>query len=304
MLSLFIFSLFLSFSLSSQDLSSEQSNSLPVRALPLRSFEQDIAPHLTAHDARLLLNLLYWSYKRSAQTCIVQREALTSLNQHWKTWQVCAERRFDPSSSVPHDHSAATACASYMRERARFHTIHTTYMQVISTTTAESSYTSPRLFEFVQELRSSARLDVANELWNHFSEVREQLQKEFLAHQELLRNHLPLGSSLSPAYKTGDVHDRGIFDIFTSMAAFSFQEFDEIFISRSDQLFGYFITLQQLFNELWTTIETTRANFYRSYFMTVRTYLITHAFPKECFLNLFDEHGMLALGQPTYTLML
>ena len=68
------------------------------------------------------------------------------------------------------------------------------------------------------------------------------------------------------------------------------------------ELFKYFMTMQSLFTDLWKTIEETRLQFYRSYFHCVRNGMIARNFPPESFLNLFNQDGMLAPGQQTFTL--
>jgi len=303
---------------------------LSLHAAPKCSFDDAaielLVSQISPHDARLLLNLFYWSYQRSEQTLLLQEQALRNLNEQWQVWYRCALRRVDAGSSsanlsygssmqeVPpggvehiakHCFGGGTQTGqaafvkedshrTFLRAAADFHKTQTTYTFVIDATTKAGSYTAPEAFAFVAAVRSESRRLVLCELWDHFQEIKKELEAQLSGHQELWNHQIPSLLDLAAHHvRSTTPTDKSVSTMLAQHAALAFNHFDKLFMEKSDELFGYCVTMQGLFNKLWERIERVRADYYRILFLKLHTAMRNCHLPAASFCNLFNERGLL-----------
>lgn len=224
----------------------------------------------SAHDARLLLNLLYWSYERSSSTLLTQAAAEKNLHEQWNAWQACADRRLNPKAiAAPfHEHEQHEAFEALDRQ---FHTTQSQYSAIVALATDACRYSHQPVAFFVESIREQARQHVMHIMQQHLAVVAKELEQQLGTQTLAMRS---------------DSDSRGLIAyLINQIAVASFAQLDASWRLSSNHLMMQFLHIQGLFNGLWETIETARATFYKTYFNLVHRVMCEYHFPSESFTN-------------------
>jgi hypothetical protein len=228
----------------------------------------------STHDVRLLLNLVYWSYRRSQSTLLTQASAEKNLCEQWEAWQSCADRRLNPKAvAVPfHQHMHHKVFEKLQEE---FHITQFQYASIVELAADGYHYTHQPIASFVEALREQARQHVMHIMKQHLAAVAKDLE------QHLGTQTLALRSD----------HRGLITYLINQIAVTSFAHLDTSWRMRSNQLMLEFLHIQELFNSIWVTIEVARTRFYETYFRLIVDVMREYKFPASSFTNLAQIPG-------------
>lgn len=221
------------------------------------------------HDAQVLLNLLYWSYKRSHNSLATQKAAEKNLREQWAAWQSCADRRLNPKAVSMHyqKHGNHELFEVLQKE---FHDTQSQYSYIVEVATDAARYSSAAIAPFVASFREKSRRHVMHTIKHQLAVMAEELERQLREHALDLRSE-----------------HRGVISyLINTIAVASFAQLDASWRDHSNQLMGQFLNIQEVFNSVWTTIETTRAAFYTTYFELVCQVMRELDFPAASFTNL------------------
>jgi len=245
---------------------------------PTRAEIHSVLAVCSYYDAQLALNLLYYSYERSMSTCTMQEEYMHYLRGVWNQWHSCAQRRFNPSRL---SHNTNNQIVS--SDTTHFHTIATRYAQITNDAYHNSQIVSPHLRALIEQTRAASRSYALSTIWDTYSTTAASLFHELITQESLCHE---LEESLTS-------HEKTIAPLVLGYcAAASFDTIDQAFLNQSDMLFTKFISLQEMYNTLWNTIETTRAAFYYARYEEWYMIMKEYNFPAESFVDIFTQQPL------------
>lgn len=231
-------------------------------------------------DAQLYLSWAYFSYRRSAGILETQELALKLFVESGKLLQNCTHTRRNPETKLPYPDFQGITCAARCHEAyAKQMATQATYVTMLTAILKHHAIVSPQLHESVLAIRKEARSLLAHTIGVVAHTTQQALTLLLLLTQK--RTILD------------QVHE-----LFDGVGISSFSLFDKKYTTISDYCFKIFVKSQELGNDLWHALETTRAQFYYQLFTRIYDIMIEMQFPKESFVAAFGAEGIVRSGQP------
>lgn len=228
---------------------------------------------------QLILNLLYFSYKRSQATLDIQPIALKALEGLWKGWLNILRTRRDPSTKLHNE--------PYTKEEK--HYSYHFWQQYIEHRESARSYNHAVNHVIHGELLSDtiATLAIENLRHNARSIITSALTD--------IQYHL--GNIFQQMTRSDKLSSRGILDFVTSylgkLAQESFIQADDLNTTASREIWELFKSTQEIGNYTWNTIEHARATFYLAHYRVLYNVMKQHNLENHHFGIIFDEHGLI-----------
>jgi len=275
------------------------------------------------HDARLLLNLAYWSYHHSQATITAQHAMAGAFTEMWHAWQNCARTRLNPSTQLPYPECIHSDLhyAAFKQALAQHHRANRIYTHVIESAVTHTIIKNMHINELIASMRLQARHEAAQSLRICLKNVKNSLNHAYEGLRESAQLFYPrkicgakqrtyAGTAHPAKVQTGvewdalleessdsTIHKNIITDYLLNtvhgVVSDFFVRLDTDFNKVSDRLFGAFISSQDVFNQVWLALETARAAFYRSCFVTIKQVMVDLKYSPGTFYSLFDENGLL-----------
>lgn len=210
---------------------------------------QDISSALkgaSEHDARLFLESLSWSHKRSHTNLVAQKATLEALGQQWYCYQNMASTRLNPSKQASYpefnQEKFLESTQQAVKAVAEQQETNTIYARLMERIIKEGAIKHKPLQDLIVTIRAQARTAVAAHIISFNQES----------------NALPQDGTKSLA------------DLMSQLTASSFVQFDKQMVIASDLAFAALFKSQLLYTKLWNKIETARAAYYHQLFVTTR----------------------------------
>ncbi|KIX85083.1 hypothetical protein J120_04090 [candidate division TM6 bacterium JCVI TM6SC1] len=245
---------------------------------------------LDSHDARLLINVIYFSYLRSVSTCHVQHVGAQALTQFWQLWHNMIFTRRNPSKQPVYNTSFQsnlhyiTQAIHALEDHAQ---ICTTYAHALELVLKGPLAHCPTLITMLENIRHNARTFTMQGLLS----AKEHVYAIY--NYKLTNNNF-----ISP-------QSRSISDVISNCMSFlrtdSLVEADRCIIKADSQIWKSFQMLHTLGNHLYVVIETIRSDFYWTLYQALYT-IIEKQYGLEACIMVFDAHGYKD-PQPTSSLL-
>lgn len=254
--------------------------------VPLPYELKNLLQDVDVHDARVFINLLFYSYQRSAVTLATQDAGYAALCELHDQWQGCVERRLNPSQGIG-DYSYSNAQHKFATLRRTFHDIHTYYAYIVQAATS-ATLQNDTLIRHINAMRNRSRSLVIARMYTILDEIRAALTA---LHSDTYG--YTDSSSHKRAMPTDNQHtiEETISSIVNTFAATSFVELNTTLMTTGSFFSNQYQQSQHYSNLLWNTIETARAEFYKTYFIRTIQVLNELAFPPETFLSIVSHEG-------------
>jgi len=231
---------------------------------------QSLVHEAPIEEINLVYNLLYLSWERSMTTCMTQRICIDGLSTYWNSWHAHAKQRLDPSRAVlvqPAHTIQVLQHACAMQER--FSSVNAAYSTIINRALHPLIPLHPVTRYCIEHIRATARIVIREALMQQLDTLKEQIQELFAAQEDTIS-----GSGQ---------HRHFLTSISNYIALQSFTALDETLLERSDQFFRIFIRGQELINQLWYIIESTRAEYYKQNFIQLYVHMKNLPLPDTAF---------------------
>jgi len=241
-------------------------------------------------DLCYLLNLIYFSYKRSVQTLRAQESVLHHLELSWQCWQNITQTRLDPSHELPYllTPSQIARSAHLAAQDSNTHKkINSTYKKTVDLLVAKNILCDSNVIEAIKTLRSDSRtmvsIAVADTLQILINAIQDYTKKSIILPDDLLVDELT----------NGGCGERSIIDYLQSLAVPSFVTTDKEFSALSTQSWNILLNAQQASCTLWGEIEEGRALFYKTYYKELYTFIAHRQIDPLSMRIVFDEEGLI-----------
>lgn len=273
-----------------------QETSLPEQA---QNWVQQVAKTSTKKDMLALLNLIYWSYQRSAATLRAQSAFLADQHVACQAVYAITSTRLNPLRKQLYDvqpdqlHKLRHRFIDAYQEHRRIGKIYSTCLETI----LSNNYISPLAHDLALQLRQQARTAMAHHLYAHLIEIDKHLTS--------LRGHMQesyeLFQKLKVTRKSTDVLFNYFWDLVPGLAVKSFAYVDKQLTDINHQLWYVLLKSEEFGNYRWQIIEEKRAEFYATYYNALYQHLQQVTVPPEAFSRLFDKPAiMLPASLPLY----
>ncbi len=225
-----------------------------------------------------LLDLLYASYMRSHMTRMVQREYIKLFSRVGDGWKHIISTRLDPSKDDTFDASAITIDTTFIQQLETFQkncATQSQYTELINRLADDSheqypgktathiNYKPCRLL--IDELRDSARTVVAESLIEVMDEIQQEIQKAHLVISQAAELFKAEGQ-----LKSNNLVNRSITELLwyyvPHLMVKSFINFDNGYTTASKQCLDAYLESQQIGNDIWERIESSRAAYYAAHY--------------------------------------
>jgi hypothetical protein len=258
----------------------------------------------TAQDAQLLLNLIYWSYQRSAITCASQTILFDAVQQSWQLWLNGATTRRNPRTPLPYPDVTEIDCyyANLFAQAQSY--VNSAYCNALSCTIEKDSVIeSQAVTSYIEQVRSEARIAIAKTVISALADLETTLasiqtmltcvqSKKFIHTMQTLAKEVQ-------DQKDKSFIDDGIQFVLNNLALQAFAQSDKNYLATSDQFFKVLADTQTLYITLWDQLETARANYYQGIYETVYNCMIDLEFPSSSFLLAIDADGRIDVDKQT-----
>lgn len=258
----------------------------------------------TPQDAQLLLNLIYWSYQRSATTCVTQPILFDAVEQSWQLWLNGATTRRNPRTPLPYP-DVTEIDSYYANIFAQAQTyINSAYINALSYTIEKDSLIeSPTILSYIEKIRSEARIAIAKTIITSLADLETTLasiqtmlttvqSKKFIHTMQTLAKEVQ-------EQKDKSFIDDGIHFVLNNLALQAFAQCDKNYLASSDQFFNVLADTQKLYIALWEQLETARANYYQGIYETIYNCMTDLEFPSSSFLLAINADGCIDVDDQT-----
>jgi hypothetical protein len=204
---------------------------------------------ISAYDLRILINVAYLSYQRSATTIRAQDLALHALQTTWKSWQNITHIRRNPSKPLPYILSKKEKNAvKQFFELQEKHSYHSIVYDIASSMLAANEITLEEPANAaLKELKSQAKKISAAALTDIKQRTGDLL--EYLTIIPGKKSFFDTISTQAMAH-------------IPALLASSFATADQAHIHCSQNGFKSLMCLQEAGNYVWNILETARSQWY------------------------------------------
>ena len=240
----------------------------------------------------LTLNLLYWSYARSAATSAAQQAYLEHVEHTLEVVQNINSRRRNPSIPIKYPYAFAQAEQTYpqfITETKHYHETATTYAETVEYI-LNFYPLSPAIKTAIENLREQARTELAHAVTAEASDFL--LSFDLL--QKLINRPKKTKLSFSAPAEVLKKSIVGFVAQWVPLAAVgAFVKFDIEFNTITEQWWKTLMNAYELNNRMWHVFETARANFYLTHYRLLHNRLKADSTDARLFLQAFDKHGFI-----------
>lgn len=258
-------------------------DSLIESAIPTVAELATLFTEVDMDQARIFVNLLFYSFQRSMITLETEEKGLEAIQELTTQWHHCTERRLDPSKA-PADYSPSPAQQAFAQLRRSFHRIHTRYAHIVQEATS-TRISNRSLARHIETMRTHARSIVLAQMYTILDQLRTALSR-------LDPRKAVTRSALLPEDRAPVCIEKAIETIITNYGASSFLDIDGTLSKTGNFLRTQYEQSQYYHNLLWTTIEQARATFYHIYLMRTVQALRQLSFPPETFCSIVTPDGI------------
>lgn len=218
---------------------------------------------ISTYDLRILINVAYLSYQRSATTLKAQELALEALQTTWKSWQNITHIRRNPSKPIPYllTKKEKNSVQQFFALQEK-HTYHSVVYDIAAHMLAEHEITlEEHADNALKELKTQARkysaaalIDVKQRTGDLFEYLTTLPVKKSFLHNvtNQAMGHIP------------------------ALLASSFATADLAHIQCSQNGFKSLMYLQEAGNYVWKILETRRSQWYFEIYSLLYDYLETY----------------------------
>lgn len=241
-------------------------------------------PLVSPAELNILLNLTYFSYKRSAGTITAQDCALQALNENWRLLQNIKQTRLDPSHSIP-----------YKLEPKKYDNLmKQTWLGLQEHEYIDATYTNMIEFIFYDQ-------NISNQLHNSIKIMRDQARAALIDSLAAIKTYIESLIEECQKRNTTDPDSteikKGIVDYLIEMipplAARSFVAVDSMGIEASEEGWKVLAEIERIHNLIWLVLEQRRANFYAIMYRSLYEIAKKCKAGKSVFMVSFDDEGQI-----------
>lgn len=198
------------------------------------------------NDLKLVANLLYWSYERSLINLKVAQASKENIELNFRCWQNIAATRLNPSKELPnkiYDQDILESAKKLYENYKRYRDVSDSYAYCIESVLKKSAIENQQVKDGVIELRKTARGIMASSLASAgiFLRVPEENSKKSIKLPNWILKPFNFGIN-------------------------GFVEIDAKYNKAVTKCQNALLVAQQASDWVWTTIETSRSNFYKIYY--------------------------------------
>lgn len=246
---------------------------------------------VSQENFQLIANLCYFSLQRSLNTLEAQDQAIKSLTLFWNGWQNIAQRRLDPSHTLPNqiaDTEKKETPELFWKLHDEHQKIGTTYTHAVNNIVHDSVLTSAQALKSVQEIRESSRAVVAQALLD----VKSYLGDLFYLPKNKKITDETVKELTSTGHKGASLLDH-IWTYIPQLAMYSFVNADKLNNEVSEEAWEILKKVQDVGIRTWQAIEEGRASFYLAHYKAILEVMAKIGLPEKYRTVLFDEHGII-----------
>lgn len=242
---------------------------------------------VSPEEMNILLNLTYFSYKRSASTIASQDYVLQALNTNWHLLQNVVQTRLNPAHSTPYkiEQKKYEKMMKQAWDGQQEHEyIDSTYAQMIESILDEDHNTSKLLRDSIKIMRDQARaalIDSLSAIKEYIEALIEECQKKRIT------------NSSDTVEMTKGIFDY-LLELIPPLAAHSFAAVDNMGIEASEEGYKVLAEIERIHNLIWMVLEQRRANFYAIMYRSLYAVARKSKLEKSVFLVSFDNEGPIA----------
>jgi len=232
-------------------------------------------------ELQMIINLIYFSFKRSWATIEGQSIAMETLDTIWKGWQNVAQTRLDPSKTTPYiidNYEKQYGAQRFWDAHDQHIIIGNTYSWAVNTIVHGDFLYTAQAKNAVTALRNQGRSVVAQAI----VDVRQYVGELF---------HTANKKSVTKAIPFIDY----LWDYLPKLAINSFVEANNTNDLVSQKSWNILMKMQGVGTHTWQMIEQERAGFYLAFYKTIWTTMNKLLLEKDYFKIMFDEHGEILL---------
>ncbi|KKR96661.1 MAG: hypothetical protein UU47_C0011G0015 [candidate division TM6 bacterium GW2011_GWE2_41_16] len=218
------------------------------KCVNLRSFVQ--AHKADKNDLLLLLNILYFSYARSAATLTAQDRVAGHLDMVLKTNDCICSTRRNPSIAQPHAISEAAFIASAKYAASTYETYKT------------AARTYAQCTEYVLKDVRFANQDFSDYIKRERSYIKKTICKKVSVYYEVLKKMIAELSKLATDNATRPTLMQNIAIMLPFFTEKTFTAIDLRYIPLSKKCWQLSLAHNTTYNTIWKLVETERAQFY------------------------------------------
>ncbi len=249
---------------------------------------------LTEHDAHLLLNLIYWSYQRSATTLTAQRAFIADQTKTLEAHSALINTRLNPSIpvSVLKSHDLITSREKFIKEFVNQQLSGKIYAHCVEELVHGSKIQSSVIKKHITTMRDNARAAIAQALLKKITELQETfctIQCGMTTLAELFQQQSFFGKK-----STKFLHY--LWDYLPQVLIKSFVAFDKQYTELNNQCWQAVIKSEEFCNILWEVIEVERAQLYKEYYRALYNSLQKYNYTRDTYLLLYDNQKNLELS--------
>lgn len=237
-------------------------------------------------ELNTLLNLSYFSYKRSACTLAAQDYALKALNMNWHLLQNVTQTRLNPSHATPYK-LELKAYNKLMKQAWQCEKEHeivgSIYARMIDYLLDDTQNTTKELRKSIEALREQARAALADSL----SVVKEYIESLI---DECQKNR-PEDNNESNTTTVKRSLFNYLLTLLPPLAAHSFVKIDSMGVQASEEGWKVLSEIERIHNLIWTALEQRRADFYAIMYRSLYAVAASSELDKEVFYISFDNDG-------------
>lgn len=249
---------------------------------------------ISLQELTILLNLVYFSFARSASTLRAQSITLHAATTAWQLYQNVVQTRRNPSKKIPYAIDSKEALNTMQESiilQQEHQKIGTSYANMLEAICKQGLINNDALNVGIAALRAQARMVLVTSL-----QTLEDYVKELIDACQQYKNDSLFAKEEPPDLNNEEV-TRGIIDVLTnwlpSIAYYSFVYADRLSITASEESWRLLNEVQNMHNKLWETLETLRAQFYLVIYQTLFAIAQKHELVSNQAYIIFDTNGLI-----------
>jgi hypothetical protein len=240
---------------------------------------------ISADDAELIANLLYFSFLRSATTLEAQDIAKSTLETIWQGWQNIAQTRMNPSLKLPYhtDLRMQQELFTDFIYAQHFHrTMGQTYAECAEVA-VKGKWLDNTAQKAVDALRHDARMIAAQA----FLDVKKIVAQLYDIASDYMRIEDDMFADESIRFDMIETFAQYL----PSLAMKSFIESERIYTKASEESWHIAHTITTINMQIWHTIETARACYYLAHYNAFLAALADYDLDELAIM--FDHNGLI-----------
>lgn len=242
-------------------------------------------------ETQALLNLLYWSYRRSATTLMAQKAFLTDQQLVTQAIYSITSTRLNPAYKQPYtiDPEHLKKMRQHFIDAQQEHQcVGKMYSECIETI-IHGNLLSSAVYDLALQVRDGARTVIAHQLSTHLGQIDHHLATL----QDSLKESYQLFQKIQATRKVGDLFFHYLWDLLPALAVKSFVRFDNQLTDINHQLWHALLKSEEFGNYRWCIIEEKRAEFYATYYNALYQHLQHTTMSSAAFFLLFDTPSIM-----------